>query len=403
MKRILELRQKRSQLVTQARELLNRPQSEKRSMTQEEENQYERIMADVDSIAKEIEREERVSGLENQMEQRSHVQGKPNPQGLSFQQQDSSDSEYRSAFWSVLRNSPNTYVNPEHLKTLDTRSMAVGSNASGGYLVPNEFERQLVQKLEEENIMRKLAKVIQTSSGAHEIPIPTNKGTATWLGESDQYVESDITFEQKILEAFKMGTIVQVSEELMNDSVIDIEEFVTNTFAERFGVLEEDAFIKGDGIGKPKGILQEATEGKVGLATGITADDLMDVYHGLKRPYRPRATWVMNDSSIKVIRKLKDNDGQYIWQPGLQAGQPDLLLGRPVYASSFMPTMATGAKSLIFGDISNYWIADRQGRVMQRLNELYAANGRVGFRMYQRVDGKLIIPESVVYFQNAAA
>ncbi|MEW5921574.1 MAG: phage major capsid protein, partial [Bacillota bacterium] len=130
---------------------------------------------------------------------------------------------------------------------------------------------------------------------------------------------------------------------------------------------------------------------------------LLDVYHALKRPYRPRATWLLNDSTVKAIRKLKDSTGQYIWQPGLDAGRPDTLLGRPVSESAYVPEMAASAKSILFGDYSYYWIADRQGRVFQRLNELYAVNGQVGFRAYQRVDGKLILAEAVVYYQNSAS
>ncbi|MGE6721079.1 phage major capsid protein [Peribacillus frigoritolerans] len=398
-----ELKQKRMKLVNEARSILNRAQGEKRDFRQDEENQYDAIMADVDSLAKQIEREERVSGLEGQLEQRSPLRAGRQDFSSSNAAGSENNSEYRTAFWNVLRSGKDSYVNPQDLDIINKRSLSVGINQAGGYLVPDEFERQLVQKLGEENIMRKLAYVLPTGSGSREIPIPANKGTATWLGESEQYVESDITFSQKILNAYKMGTIMQVSEELLNDSAIDIESFVSNTFAQRFGNLEEEAFIKGDGVGKPTGLLQDATAGKVGPTAGITADDVMDVHYALPRQYRSKANWILNDSTIKAIRKLKDNDGQYIWQPGLTAGQPDLLLGRPVNASSFMPTMAAGAKSILFGDFSNYWIADRQGRAMQRLNELYASNGRVGFRMYQRVDGKLIIPEAVVYYQNAAS
>jgi len=119
---------------------------------------------------------------------------------------------------------------------------------------------------------------------------------------------------------------------------------------------------------------------------------LIDLYHSVPRQYRnvPSSVWLMNDATAKIIRKLKDGDSQYIWQPGLQAGQPDAILGRTVVVSSAMPAPTTGNKSIVFGDMSGYYVADRSGMSMQRLNELYAANGQVGFRAYRRMDGKVV-------------
>ena len=138
-------------------------------------------------------------------------------------------------------------------------------------------------------------------------------------------------------------------------------------------------------------------------ATAITADELIDLFYSLKAPYRRNAAWVLNDSTIKAIRKLKDNQGQYLWQPSLTAGAPDLLLGKPVRTSAYMPAIAADAKTIAFGDFSYYWIADRQGRSFKRLNELYAATGQVGFLASQRVDGKLILPEAIKVLAQKSA
>ena len=155
----------------------------------------------------------------------------------------------------------------------------------------------------------------------------------------------------------------------------------------------------GDGAGKPLGILADNGGAQVGVnaasATAITADELMDLFYSLNAPYRRSAVWTMNDATIKGIRKLKDNNGQYLWQPSLIANTPDTLLGRPIKTSAYMPTMATAAKAVAFGDFKYYWIADRQGRSFKRLNELYAKNGQIGFVGSQRVDGKLILPEAI--------
>lgn len=123
----------------------------------------------------------------------------------------------------------------------------------------------------------------------------------------------------------------------------------------------------------------------------------------INAPYRKKAVWLINDSTVKAIRKLKDSQGQYLWQPGITIGAPDLILGRPVNTSAFMPALAADAKAVAFGDCSYYWIADRQGRSFKRLGELYAPNGQVGFLGTQRVDGRLILPEAIKVLQMKAA
>lgn len=183
---------------------------------------------------------------------------------------------------------------------------------------------------------------------------------------------------------------------------------ISTEFARRIGAKEEEAFFVGDGSGKPTGIFAATGGAQTGVtaasSTAITADELIDLFYSLKSPYRRKAVWVMNDSTVKAIRKLKDNQGQYLWQPSLTAGTPDTILNRPVYTSSYVPAIAAGAKTIAFGDFSYYWIADRQGRSFKRLNELFATTGQVGFMATQRVDGKLILSEAIkVLAQKASA
>ena len=308
--------------------------------------------------------------------------------------------EYRQNFWNMMRSKAPmpSVVNALH----------IGTDSEGGYLVPDEYERTLVEELEEENIFRQLANVIQTSSGDRKIPVVASKGTASWIDEEGAYTESDDSFAQVSIGAYKLGTMIKVSEELLNDSVFDLESYIAREFARRIGTKEEEAFFTGDGTGKPLGILAASGGAETGVtaasATAVTADELMDLFYSLKSPYRKNAVWILNDSTIKAIRKLKDNNGQYLWQPSLVAGTPDTILGRPVKTSAYMPAIAAGAKTIAFGDFSYYWIADRQGRSFKRLNELYAANGQVGFLGSQRVDGKMILPEAVkVLVQKAGS
>ena len=263
----------------------------------------------------------------------------------------------------------------------------------------------MVEALEEENVMRQLAKVITTSSGDRKIPVVASKGTASWVDEEGLIPEDDDAFGQVSIGAYKVATMIKVSEELLNDSIFNLESYIAKEFARRIGAKEEEAFLVGDGEGKPTGIFDDTYGGEVGVTTtaaAIKMDEIIDLFYSLKSPYRKRATFITNDATVKEIRKLKDGNGQYLWQPSVSAGEPDTILNRPVKTSAYVSTIQPGAKVMAFGDFGYYWIADRQGRAFQRLNELYAANGQVGFRATQRVDGKLILKEAVKILEMKA-
>jgi len=283
-------------------------------------------------------------------------------------------------------------------------ALQIGSDTEGGYLVPDEFERTLIQALEEENVFRKLAKIITTSTGDKKIPVVVTKGTASWIDEEGAIPESDDSFGQVSIGAYKLATMIKVSDELLNDNVFNLESYIAKEFARRIGTKEEEAFFIGNGTGKPTGIFNSTGGAEVGVtaasATAITLDEVMDLFFSLKSPYRKNSTFVMNDATVKAIRKLKDGNGNYIWQPSIVAGTPDTILTRPVVTSSFVPIIASAAKSIAFGDFSYYWVADRQGKAFKRLNELYAVTGQVGFVATQRVDGKLVLPEAIKTLQQ---
>ena len=190
----------------------------------------------------------------------------------------------------------------------------------------------------------------------------------------------------------------------MADSVFDLMRYLARNFGKAFGLAEETAIVAGNGTGQPTGYTVTASAGVTAAATGaITADELIDLYHSVSRPYRRNAIFTMNDTTAGSVRKLKDSNGQYLWQAGLQAGQPDMLLGKPLIATSAQATMAASAKAASFGDLSYYTLAERSGRVMQVLMELYAANGQIGYRGYERIDGKLIDTNAVKNLVMAAA
>ena len=398
---ILEMREKRAKAWEAAKAFLDSHRTDKGVLSAEDDATYSRMEQEISDLGKEISRMERLEALDAQMKEPVNhpLTGKPMRSRIIERTGRASD-EYRTSFWDMMRSkAPLPSV---------VNALQEGTDSEGGYLVPDEYERTLVEALEEENVFRQLAKVIRTSSGDRKIPVVATKGTASWIDEEGAYTESDDSFGQVSIGAYKVGTMIKVSEELLNDSVFDLESYIAKEFARRIGAKEEEAFFTGDGSGKPLGVLAATGGAETGVtaasSTAITADELMDLFYSLKSPYRKKAVWVLNDSTIKAVRKLKDSTGQYLWQPSLMAGTPDTLLGRPVKTSTYMPVIAAGAKTIAFGDFSYYWIADRQGRSFKRLNELYAANGQVGFLGSQRVDGKLVLSEAVkVLAQKASA
>ncbi len=392
MSKILELREKRAKAWDAAKAFLDSKRGADGLLSAEDVATYEKMEADVVNLGKEIDRLERQQALDAELNKPVNTPitgkpGQPNPEDKTGRASD----EYKRAFWNAMRSKAAGY---EVLNALQ-----VGTDSEGGYLVPDEFERTLVEALQEENIFRTMAKIIQTASGDRKIPVVASKGTASWVDEEGAIQESDDAFGQVSIGAYKLATMIKVSEELLNDSIFNLESYIAREFARRIGAKEEESFFIGNGTGKPTGIFNATGGAELGVtaasATAITVDEIMDLFYSLKSPYRKNAVFVMNDSTVKAIRKLKDGNGQYLWQPSISAGQPDTILNRPVKTSAYVPTIAAGAKTIAFGDFGYYWIADRQGRSFQRLNELYAATGQVGFKATQRVDGKLILSEAI--------
>lgn len=401
MSKILELREKRAKAWDAAKAFLDAKRGADGMLSEEDTAAYDKMEQDVMNLSKEIERLERQAAIDAELSKATStpLTGKPGAKmGKDETKTGRASDEYKGSFWNAMRVKVPA---PSVLNALQE-----GTDSEGGYLVPDEFETTLVEALEEENVFRTLAHVIKTSSGDRKIPVVATKGSASWIDEEGVYQDSDDAFSQVSIGAYKLGTMIKVSEELLADSVFDLEAYISKEFARRIGAREEESFFTGDGTGKPLGILANTGGAEVGVtaasATAITADEVIDLFYSLRAPYRKNAVWVLNDATVKQIRKLKDGNGQYLWQPSLVAGTPDTILGRPVKTSAFMPVAAASAKTIAFGDFKYYWIADRQGRTFKKLSELYAANGQVGFMGTQRVDGKLVLPEAIKVLQQKA-
>ena len=388
-----EMLEKRKNLLNTMDGFLETHKNSNGALSVEDDATYSKMEKEFDELTASITRAQRRANMEMEMNKPVNAPITAKPMVMTEPEDNTGRASkgYKKNFWNAMRRKQMT---PEMVNALQ-----IGTDSEGGYLVPDEYEKTLVEALEEENIFRKLAHVISTSSGDRKIPVVASKGSASWIDEEGTIPDSDDAFNQVSIGAYKLGTLIKVSNELLNDSVFNLESYISKEFARRIGSKEEDAFFNGNGTGKPVGIFNATGGAEVGVtaasATAITADEIIDLFYSLKAPYRKNAVWILNDATIKAIRKLKDNNGNYLWQPSLTAGTPDTILGRPVYTSSYVPTIAAGAKTIAFGDFSYYWIADRAGRNFKKLTELYAANDQTGFVATQRVDGKLILPEAI--------
>lgn len=391
MTKIMDLMEKRAKTWNAAKQFLDTHADANGNVSAEDAATYDKMEKEVTDLTHNIDRLQKQEQIDRMLSQptsapltmKPGAKDEPDKTGIS-------SKAYRTAFWDNIRK--RNWYDVQNV-------LEVGTDANGGYLVPGEYEKQLVQALNEENFFRSLAHVIQTQTGTHTIPVVSSHGTAAWMDENGLYPESDEKFEQVSLDAYKLGTSIKVSEELMNDSVFDLEGYISDEFARRIGEAEEEAFLTGDGHKKPEGVFTKVAataDATTEIAnTSITFDAIMDVFYSLRSVYRNHSTWILNDSTVKALRKIKDNNGNYIWQPSVVAGQPDTILNRPYCTSIYAPELAAGNVPIILGDLSYYWVAERQGRSFKRLSELYAANGQIGFLASERVDGKLILPEAV--------
>ena len=385
---ITEMRTKRAKLWNTMEGFLDTHRNDMGVLSAEDDATYTRMEADLDSMTNEIKRMERREAIEAELSKPvgRPITETPDNRGMKPEKTGRASDAYKEDFDCHLRG-----------KMLVHNVLSEGTDADGGYLVPEDFERDIVTALEEENVIRSVAKVI-TTQHERKIPVAIGHSTAQWTAENAAYTESNPTFGQKQIDAFKLTDLCRVSVELLQDSAFDIEDYLMHEFARAFGIAEEQAFCVGTGTNQPTGIFT-ANGGTVGVTTAsgtaITVDEIISLVYALKSPYRRNAKFIMNDATVSLIRKLKDQYGAYLWQPSVQAGQPDKLLGYDIITTPYAPTVAAGALTIAFGDFKNYWIGDRAGRTVQRLNELYATNGQIGYVATERVDGKVILPEAI--------
>lgn len=401
------LRAQRAQIVADARKLID-----KDAPSAEDMAAFDAAMADSDKLKAQIDALERHEAIERELAASTvltPVKGVVDPTKSNDPRE--VVAREKRLLTAYLRNGI-AGMSEEDRNALAPRftNAAMGTGGSMSVTIAPEFTRELFIAMKAQGGMRAAARVIQTDTGV-SLPFPTmddRSNQATIIGENSAITEdTELSFSSVTLGAFtyKSGTLL-ISLQLLQDSAFDFDTIVRDAIAGRFVRKQNADFTTGGGTTLPRGVVLDAVSGKVGT-TGQTLsviyDDLVDTFHAVDPVYRQGASWMMADSSVKVVRKLKDSQGHPLWQPSLTAGTPDSLLNCPVVVNQDVAVMAANAKSILFGNFNSYIIRDTLDVQMLVLRERFADFLQVGYIAFCRSDGRLVSAASpVVYYANSA-
>lgn len=394
---IIELRAKRANLWEQAQAL--HAAANGRALSAEEQPQWDGLMAEIDSLKAQIDREERLIALNGELNASTGTRVANRP----ADGQGADRAAYRAAFWGWMRNGT-ADMEPEQRQLLrnravavpaEARALGVASGAAGGYAVADEDMGALVDAMKFFGGMRQSrATILPTDTGA-DLPIPTTDdtgNTGSIVSENTQLAEQDVTFAQKVLHAYLYTSkIVRVSYQLLQDTSFPLETWLMRKLGERIGRATNAHFTTGTGSGQPEGVVTGATTaGTTAAAGAVTYAELLTLFHSVDVAYRNAAQWMMNDSTVKLLKALEDTEGHLIWSPGLATREPDTIMGKPYIVNNDVAAIAANAKGVLFGDFANYYIRDTRDVTILRLTERYADYLQVGFIAFSRHDGALI-------------
>lgn len=417
-KKILEMREKMAKLATDARAELDKiTDKTEEAEAKELEARFDAIMKDHDDVAAKVEREERLAAAEaKSIESRRPV---PTEELEAEAEKRSNTPEYKEVFEKQLRNGASSLDAEERAVLMsgraEHRAQGTGTDAAGGYTVPEGFSGEIDKAMVawgpmwDANICRELV----TSSG-NALPWPTVDDTAktgrikSENASVDDDGTDDVVFGEKLLNAYVYDTgMVRIPLELLQDSAFNIEGLMTELFAERLGRLANEVLTTGTGSGQPNGVVTASSAGLTAASgTAITSDELIDLFHSVDPAYRmsPSCRWMFNDSTLAAIRKLKDGQGNYLWQMGdVRTGEPDMFLGKAYSVNQAMADIGLSAKSVLFGDFSKYVVRKVRNFEVMTLRERYAENFQVGMVGFKRFDGELLNTAAVKHLIQAAA
>ena len=395
---IQELKQKRYALYQEMRGIVDKADTEKRSMSGEENTKYENLDKEVDNLTSEISKREKLQENERQFAEREEQNEKRN-----FEENKEGKAkniletpEYRSAFAQYLTD-PTSITSEQRSLLMEKRALSSVTGASGGYTVPQGFHNQIKDAMKFYGGMRQSRATILGTASGNDMPVPTANDTSVvgeLLGENATAATGDIAFGQIILKAYKYSSkVILVPFELLQDSAFNIEQYLARKLGERIGRITNTHFTTGDNSSKPQGIVTASVNGKTGTTgqtTSIIYDDLVDIIHSIDPAYRSSAQFMFHDTSLKALKKLKDGQQRPLWVPGVAEKEPDTILGYQYIINNDMPVMAASAKSVLFGDMSNYFIRDVMDIQLFRISDKYIESGQVGFLAFYRGDGRMI-------------
>ncbi|MDP2381230.1 MAG: phage major capsid protein [Nitrospirota bacterium] len=398
--KIKALREQRAKLVADAQAILKHEK-----MSKEDEAKFDTMMADSDAIKAELDRHERASSAEQDLSRR--IEQRAGREHVSPDQAEDDTKKNNAAYLNYVRfgiaglsdddraRMSARYVgDPRMGGGLNIRAaQGVGTGAGGGYSVPDEAMRPIVEAMKAFGGMRAVSTVVPTTSGA-DLPIPTDNDTAVAgeiINENTVHNDGDITFGQVVLQSFLYSSkIVKVSRQLLQDSSVDLNVYIGRKLGQRIGRIQNTHFTTGDGSAKPRGVVTASTLGKTAAgAAAITYDEMVDLLHSVDPSYQDGGRYMLNFTTLGLVRKLKDSSNMPVWAP-MANGMPDTILGRPYIINQDMPAATTGLKSVLFGDFSNYHIRDAGNVILLRLEERYADALQVGFLAFLRSDGDLV-------------
>ena len=390
MSNLMELREQQQKILHDATEALDRVETaENESRAKEIENEYDSLMAEHDKIVARAERAQKLADAQRA------ISDSPAPVTPEKKQDEGAVRSYRELYVEYLRSGISGLSDADRK---EFRAQSAGVNSEGGFTGDSAFFAELNKSMKAFGTMLDtgVTRQIITGTGAN-LEWPTmddtsNKGAL--LAENTQDSGSDLTFAQKQLDAFKYTSgIFRVSEELLQDSELDIESIVRDAMAERIGRIANEHLTTGTGSGQPNGILTATTSGVTAASgTALDADELLDLFHSVDPAYRQMGSaWMWNDTTLKAIRKLKDGQGNYLWQaPDLRTGEPGTFLGSPYVINQDMPGIEASSTPVIFGNMDRYVVRRVKEFAIKRLVERYADFYQVGFVGFTRLDGELI-------------
>lgn len=422
-----DMLQERAGLVTQARAILDTAEKEKRDCTAEERENFDNLMQRADQLKADADRATRLETVESSMEELRTLeppagdepgQGTQQPQGQGTLPQGDGRTqpqvvELRSSVAgdarSVVLQGPTGQPDYEasfrsYLLTAQVRALQQDSDEAGGYTVPQRFMAELIRALDNLLFMRRIARVLPPLTRADSLGVPSldnDPADADWtveLGTGGE--DSTMSFGKREMKLYPLGKRLKVSKTLVRNSAINIDALVRDRLAYKFAVPEENAYLNGTGAMQPLGVFTASNDGistSRDVSTGNTTteirfDGLIEALYSLPAQYRRNLNWIFHRDGVKQIRKLKDGDGRYIWQPSVTAGEPDRILNWPVYESEYAPnTFTAGLYVGVLGNFQYYWIADALSMSIQVLMELYAEANQVGYIGRKETDGMPVL------------